>query len=397
MLKRGVTAAVICIVAVLMGIAFSESLEVQNSFIKIAISKGDVSNRTLSVSSGEGEYVSIVSGSYWLQARESEIYLAEGETKRVALFFNSSELLPGAYVSILTLNGEKNSSQIPVILEVQSRDLFFDANLEIPPQYTEIMPGKNILAQVKVFDLTSSGGTSKGLGVTPVRLEYEIKSIDGKIIASESEEITVNGQATVTKSIPMPSSLKSGDYVFSAASIYKSSIGTSTKLFRVSEPLQEKTEDAKDDKSFYSEPYFIILSGLFVLIIVLLFFTYFLRDRDKLLMELRKYNSLELRQQRAFLREQARMLYKKGVAKEAVKIELNEKIHIIKKKHKKRESVLKKMREKKADDKDMLKKLNQWKKEGYSTFNLEYKMKGLNDREMNSLMGKWKKEGFGRH
>ncbi len=114
-----------------------------------------------------------------------------------------------------------------------------------------------------------------------------------------------------------------------------------------------------------------------------------------MLLELRRYNSWELRHQEALLREQAKILARKGVSRREINLEYRKKIKHLRKKHKRRISEINALRKNKESSAEMNRKLNQWKREGYNTFELEYKMKGLDEKDMKELMAKWRKEGYG--
>jgi hypothetical protein len=75
------------------------------------------------------------------------------------VIFDASKLEPGIYVGSIRVSSAKETTYIPIILEVDSEDVFFKGTLDIPPQYNKIAAGDKLLAQFKVFDLTS-GGTS---------------------------------------------------------------------------------------------------------------------------------------------------------------------------------------------------------------------------------------------
>ena len=127
---------------------------------------------------------------------------------------------------------------------------------------------------------------------------------------------------------------------------------------------------------------------------IIFLFIYLIRDRDKLVLELRRYNSLELRKQRELLLAQEKTITKKklGIRGE-VRKEVKEKVNKLKSRHRQRIKEFRKLK-KKGDTKKMQRRLNEWKEAGYNTLVLESKLKGLHTGEMKNLMNKWKKQGY---
>ena len=53
-----------------------------------------------------------------------------------------SEVGSGIYVGNIAISDGREKQDIPVVLEVETEDVFFDINLEIPPNYKEIKKGE---------------------------------------------------------------------------------------------------------------------------------------------------------------------------------------------------------------------------------------------------------------
>ena len=122
-------------------------------------------------------------------------------------------------------------------------------------------------------------------------------------------------------------------------------------------------------------------------------FVYMIKDRDKLVLELKRYNSEELIAQRNLLVEQKKVLEEKGEDKAKLKKEIQEKIKSLRRKQKKRVGEFRKLK-KVGSVSEMKRKLSSWKKSGYDTKSLEYKMEGLSAKEMQRAMKKWKGQGY---
>ena len=286
-------------------------------------------------------------------------------------------------------NGEEKI--IPVIFEVESEDVFFDSNLEIPSRYSNIAPGGTMTLQINVFDLLAGGGLQEGLGTSSVDVEYKVHDIYGNTIISENENFVVDDKILITKTISFPRDIKTDQYVFSATVRYFSSVGTTTGVFTISKS-QQSGSGTFNFNGGVSDSTVLILFAAFVFLVLILFFVYIIRDRDKLVLELRELNSQELERHKIFLMEQAKFIgTKKGINKVEIQKEVKNNIQKIKEKQKERVDELKKLK-KEGNIEEMKRKVEEWKRKGYNTMLLEYKLKGLSTKEMKEIMNKWKEK-----
>jgi len=366
---------------------------VNSALLKVSLIEGDSTSRSIAISDNEeGDFFIDIVGIEGVSVDESSFSLSSGESKNINVNFDSSDLKPGSHIGSLEVKGNGNIDVLPLIFEIESKDLFFDANLDIPPAYSEIESGSKLVAQIKVFDLTSGGGLLEGLGSVPVDLEYIVSSLDGRVLSSESEQIIVNDQAQTTKTIIFPESVKEGSYVMSVLVEYKSSIGVTSQMFRIIEP------SLSPNVGFSGANSTIIGVGIFAFVFmgIIFLFVYLIRDRDKLLLELKRNNSFELREQRKLLLEQSKLYMKRsGYNKKDVKKEIDTKVKTLKKKHKKRINEIKELKKKGEIDK-MRARIKEWERQGYNTMPMDYKLRGLKESEMRRILNKWKKEYSGK-
>lgn len=370
------------------GGATSANFDLNSLLLKVSLKQGDSLNRTLSVAKGEGQEIFLSVVNVKGVSLSQDKFILGGETRTVDVIFNSSDLKEGIYIGSIKINDATDIMYLPVIFEVESSDLFYDINLDVTPKYSEVAPGDKLVAQVKIFDLTS-GGTQEGLGPSTVNIDYNIYSFEGNLVQSESESLIVDRQAQVTKTIFFPESIGEGYYVFSAVVRHSSSVGISSYLFSISKPQDEILVFGKE-----TDLKFISIIALISLIFVgsLLFFIYIVKDRDRLVLEMKRYNHYELQRQREILIEQEKILHARNkFPKEKIKSEIKEKIAGLKLKQKKRIESIKEL-QKKEDIEAMRMKLKKWKKEGYNTSYIDYKLKGLSNSEMGEILRKWKKK-----
>lgn len=365
------------------------TFDLNSLLLKVSLKQGESVTKVLSISKGIGQEISLqVINMPGINLSEKSFDLQEEQTKNVMVSFNSAKLKSGIYVGSIKISDAKNTYYLPIMLEVESRDVFYDVNLDVPPQYSTIAPGEKLVAQLKIFDLVS-GGVGEGLGVNNVNLEYSIHSSDGKILSSETESVVVDRQTQLTKTINFPESVDEGDYIFSVVAKYKGSVGIASYLFTISQEKVFASPPLGDSGNWKFYIVLIIVVVFFSGMIV--FFVYTIKDRDSLLVELKRYNDRDFKMQRKFILEQEKFMKKRGVPVKVIYREKKHKLTKLKETHKKRASAVEKLK-KHGDEAAMKRQLEEWRKKGYNTLGLEYKFKGLSGNEMKSLLGKWKKE-----
>src|SRR3989344_1718179 len=374
MFKRGVFFLTLVLLALVVVSAVGE-INVSNVLLKVSLHGSTNVERTISLSSDEGGEMKIsVVGLKGVSVTQESISFNKGESKKIGIKFDSAGLSNGVYVGSVQITDGEDVSYLPVIFEVESVEVLFDVNLDIPPQYTSISPGDKLIAQLKIFDLTS-GGTGNGLGASKVDLEYKVQGIDGQVLNSESDTIVVDKQTPITKALSFPEDVTPWTYIFSVVVRSGSSTGTATSMFTIKNPEEESVFSFGDGNGAIT---FLIIGGaiLFFLVIVGLF-VYLIRDRDKLFIELRNFNAQELEKQREFLLAQAKVLKERQKATpQEIHTQIVHNVRKLKEKHKERVVELKKL-QKSGDVDEMKRRLAQWKRQGYNTSMLDYKFKQL--------------------
>jgi len=367
-------------------------IETKNVLLKFSLNKGDSIEKDINIYSDLGGEINldIIGIKEGISFEEDNFILDSGMEKSVNVIFDTNSVNEGVYIGHIEISSGKEKEKIPVIFEIESKDVFFDANLDIPSRYSDISKGDKISVQLDIFDLFSGGGIQPGLGSSSVDIEYRVHDLDGNILISENDNLVIDKKAIITKTIDFPIDIETGQYVFSAVIKYKSSVGIVTDLFSVTE--EENKESLFNLNGGTSNTIVILVFIGFVFLVLILFFVYIIRDRDKLFLELRKYNDEELKRHKLLLREEAKILKKrKKVSGKDIRKEINEKIKKIKEKHGEKIKQFEKLK-KKGEFNEMKKKLREWKKKGYNTASLDYKLKDLSVGEMKEVMSKWKKK-----
>lgn len=153
--------------------------------------------------------------------------LQPNEEKTIELIFKALENeKPDIYPSKITFKSPSAEKEIATIVEVDSAQPLFDADVAVLAGSKKIFPGEEIILEVNLFNV-------RGFGRVDVSIEYAIKDLQGTLIASEHETLAVETQAKFTRSLSVPSDLKPGTYIAAAKITYADSVGIGSDLFEV--------------------------------------------------------------------------------------------------------------------------------------------------------------------
>lgn len=363
--------------------AASEPFEVDSVLIKMTLTKGDLATKYFTITSAQGGQFNLeVLGIEKARLSESSFVLQAGESNKISLDIDSYGLKEGIYAGSIKISNPKKVLYVPVIIEVQSLDVFYGVNLDVAPDYSTIAKGDKLVAQIKIIDLVS-GSTKNKLGASAVGIEYYVFDLNGNKIVSESESVSVESKAQYAKTISFPETIKEGSYVLGVIARYASSVGTSSYVFSVGKKPASGVFGTGLNLYFMIGIIIAILIGAIVIIV------YSMKGENKLVSELERYHAQELKYQKDILLAQARVMRKKGVSPRKVRRAIAHKVKALKRKHKER--VKKFQRLKKAGKtNEMRKALNNWKKEGYYTLEMNSRLGNLNTSEMKKIMDDWK-------
>lgn len=168
-----------------------------------------------------------------LSMPEQLFTLKPGEEKELILNFITTETtLPDVYNGKIKIKADGIKKEIPTIVEVESKRVLFDTSLDIVADNRRVKPGEELSAQITLFNL-------QRIGTTDVEMFYFIKDQDGKIITHTKEIVTVDDQASFTRTFRIPNDLADGDYILIIQARYDGDVGTASELFEVSKRFLE--------------------------------------------------------------------------------------------------------------------------------------------------------------
>jgi len=148
--------------------------------------------------------------------------LKQKEIKTIPFDVFSSD--PGVFTGKIIIITDDQREEIPVIIEVETKQVLFDLSIDLKPK--SLNSGEKITATITVFNVNEIGRVN-------VDIEYIIKDFNNKIILQDKEVITIETQATLSKSFTVPQELPEGEYVFIIQALYQGTRGTSSESFSV--------------------------------------------------------------------------------------------------------------------------------------------------------------------
>jgi hypothetical protein len=204
------------------------SLDVENINIRLILNTSSVRSVNVINNGNSERRISIsTSGLEGLAIFDSTSFsLSSGESREVQFVFVSPEHT-GIYTGKIFISGV----EIPVSLNVATKELLFDTLLSVADSDKHISPGDFLNAQVTLIPM----GEEPRVDVT---LTYIIKDYEGKIHFSESETVLVEGQKDFrkqfnTKNIPV------GKYILGVELVYINGVATASSHFEIESKAQK--------------------------------------------------------------------------------------------------------------------------------------------------------------
>lgn len=184
--------------------------------------------------------------SKFVDISDADFIILGFQTKDIALKFKAMpDQQPGVYTGQIFVEaipspgkGEKMSKTIPVLIEIESKEVFFDASVDIPAEYKEVMPGQEVKGIVTIFNL-------KKTMPVEINVDYIIQDMYGNEIARSKDVLSVEDQVSFDKTLMIPEGTKEGDYLFIVQTRYGESFSTTTEKFSVGSSKERKVEETR--------------------------------------------------------------------------------------------------------------------------------------------------------
>jgi len=212
------------------------TFEVDQVLIKVLVKTGESLGKEIRVmNTGTKEENIKVEASGLLNIAkiiDKEFTINPGQTKIVRINLssfdreNGIEHAPGVYIGKIIVKSGGLEKEIPIIVEIETKEVLFDGNLNPVSRDRKILQGSDMIIEVRLFNLQSTEATN-------VDMNYFVKDLNGNTIISERENVVVETQTSFFKTLKIPQNLKLGTYVFVAQASYGNSVGTGSYLFEV--------------------------------------------------------------------------------------------------------------------------------------------------------------------
>ncbi|MFH1608189.1 MAG: hypothetical protein ABIA78_03575 [archaeon] len=286
--------------------------------------------------------------------------LGVGEFKDIEVSLKDSLGVVGVYMGQLVIENSIMKKEIPVVLVVENFSPSFAVIQTGIPKYDNVYPGGKLGIEMKLVDIS-------GVSTSTVYAEYHIQNFEGEMIWIGGSNLITDGSKI--ELINIPKGLPQGDYLFVTSIEYEDEKSVAGYLFTVSE---------KENRILSGSLKFFVIIILGFVVGVLVLFFYFIKTRDKLLIQLKSQQRSELRENLKLIRNSRMRLDRlKDVSLRKEKLaklnksgrELVSKIRIKQKRQREEFSKSRKTNKKI----EMIRKIRRWKLEGYDLIREEKK------------------------
>lgn len=213
------------------GGATTTGFSLSKNEIKVSLTPGEITTEAITITNIGNKKIRIDIENLreeFLILKENSFELNPGESKNLSVDIIAREdTVPNLYLGKLIIKSESQKKEILVAVEVESKGLLLDVRAEILDIYKRVSPGGEVLAEIRLFNL---GGTDDKKDVL---IEYIIKDYDNNSIATETESLAVQTQATFIKRISIPENAPLGLYVLYVRAIYDEKVASSSDNFEV--------------------------------------------------------------------------------------------------------------------------------------------------------------------
>ena len=244
--------------------------EADQILIKVLVKENEYVEKELRVMNVGEEDISVTAESsgvsHLANIVDKEFAIKPGQTKIVRINFTSFdknanvEQEPGVYIGKVIAKAGSYQKEIPLIVEIESKNVLFDMNLNPVARDRSIVQGDSTTFEIRVFNLQSIESYNVGM-------EFFVKDTNGNTIVSEKESVVVQTQASFFKTLKIPEKLKTGNYVFVAQASLGKSVGTASYLFEIESSAEKESRFARFFGFCKNDPLCWSLSAVILLLI----------------------------------------------------------------------------------------------------------------------------------
>jgi len=247
-------------------IPLKADFSIDKSELKVSLSPGEKINQTLTIRNTGEKVIKIIIFvppilRNFVTASEESFFIKSGIEKVIILEFNIPETAKfDVHTGEILISGLGIEKNIPVTIEIESKDSLFDVILRIAPESFPVYAGKNITAEVEITDIGEAG-------LVNVTIDSVIKDFKENVLVKKQAIVSVNQKLIFNETLEIPSNATSGKYVLYAIVTYDGKSATSSQNFDIIEKFSWEI---------------LILFGLILLAILGIILGYFLIKSKKI-------------------------------------------------------------------------------------------------------------------
>jgi uncharacterized membrane protein len=213
------------------GVSEQRSFRVSVEDILVFLKQGEKTTEDIIITNNGNQKLDIILESPeiedFVEISEKSFTLDKGESKKILIDISvDGNAVPRVYIGHLFIETDGIRKDIPIIIEVESKETLFDISIEIPEEYLYISPGDELFAKIDLQNLVTDIETD-------VKLEYIIRDINENVMISETEIVSVEDRKTFAKVIKIPKDIELGRYVLYVRAIYDGKVASSSQWFTI--------------------------------------------------------------------------------------------------------------------------------------------------------------------
>ena len=178
--------------------------------------QGEAKREKLTIeNTGDSDLVIKIENTYkdFIRMDSREFTLQRGEKTTLYIeAFAAENTRPDLYLGNLIIYGGSEKKEIPVKIEVESRNPLFDLNVNLVDN--RISAGSNISASIEIINI-------EGIGSVEASITYEVRNYEGNAILNQNEIVSVRNKSELIKEFYIPENTKAGNYELYVYAIYE--------------------------------------------------------------------------------------------------------------------------------------------------------------------------------
>ena len=189
----------------------------------------------------------------------SMIHIEPDESKEINIDFIGDK--PGVASGYINAKGKTVKSFILVILDVSSKGLPGQVEINLPEEFKEVNPGDNILVSVYLSKISDGN----------VEINYILKNVENQEVFKEYQLIDASNIVNFDKTLMIPDGLADGLYIIAVEMRHGGQTLVDSEVITISsakKPVLEAPGVIEKKYSVTKSQYMIIVSGVMALIII---------------------------------------------------------------------------------------------------------------------------------